>query len=56
MLKVTYRVVERAPTKFFVEALNDDRAAWRCIAEYPTSKEANARKIKLEEILRQANR
>jgi hypothetical protein len=56
MLKVEYRVVERSPRKFFVEALSADRAAWRCIGEYPTSEEANARKVKLEQILRGANR
>ena len=56
MLNVTYRVVERGPRRFLVEAFSDDHTAWRCVGEYSTSEEAKARKARLEQILEGANR
>jgi hypothetical protein len=51
MLNVRYRVVERSG-KFVVESFNDDHGAWRCIDEFRTAQEANARLAKLEQIVR----
>ena len=56
MRNVRYRIVKRGPRRFLVEAFSDDHAAWRCVDEYPTPKEARARKTKLEQILERANR
>jgi hypothetical protein len=52
MPNVIYRVVERGPGRFVVEAFSEDHGTWRSIAEFPNAQEANARKAKLEQILR----
>jgi hypothetical protein len=49
---VIYRVVERGPDKFVVEAFSDDHGSWRFVDEFPTLKEADARRVKLEQIVR----
>jgi hypothetical protein len=49
---VIYRVIERGPERFIVESFTVDHGAWRCIDEFPTMKEANARLARLEKILR----
>jgi hypothetical protein len=56
MLNVIYRVVERGPGRFVVEAFSEDHGSWRSIAEFPTAEEAQARKAKLEQILRASRR
>jgi hypothetical protein len=52
MTNVIYRVAERGPGRFVVEAFSEDHGTWRSIAEFPTAQEADARKAKLEQILR----
>jgi len=52
MRKVIYRIVDRGPGRFIIEAYSDDHGAWRSIAEFPTFEEAHTRKAKLEQILR----
>jgi hypothetical protein len=49
---ITYRVIERGPEKFVVEALNDDHGTWQRIDAFRTREESNARKVRLEQILR----
>jgi hypothetical protein len=51
MPKVKYRVAERGG-RFAIESFSDDRGGWRCIGEFPTPKEANARLARLEQIER----
>lgn len=49
---VRYRVVKGRSGRFVVEAFRDDRGTWRFIDEFPTLQEANARKVRLEQIFR----
>jgi hypothetical protein len=49
---VTYRVINGQAGSFVVEAFRDDRGTWRFIDEFPTLEEANARKVRLEQIFR----
>lgn len=49
---VVYRVVERGPDKFVVEAFSDDHGSWRFVEEFPTLEGATARMARLEQILR----
>jgi hypothetical protein len=49
---VVYRVVERGPGKFVVEAFSDDHGSWRFVDEFRTLEEAKARVARLEQILR----
>jgi hypothetical protein len=49
---VVYRVVERGPDKFVVEAFSDDHGSWRFVDEFPTVQEATALMARLEQILR----
>lgn len=49
---VTYRVIKGQAGRFVVEAFRDDRGTWRFIDEFPTLEEANARKVRLEQIFR----
>lgn len=56
MINVNYRVTQRGLGRFVVEAFNDDRGSWRFVDEFSTLEEANARKLRLEQILRTSER